>query len=400
MTQTAANVLVAINRETTIGTVATVTSADRLRIIESPGLVFRRAPVISQEKRADGVMPMPRLGGKSVDGSYNTELTVGGAIDKLLESVMRSTWVAAVAITEATMTSITTTTSTIVAAGGSWITQGVRVGDVVRLTNHATAANNSINLRVVTVTASTITVAGTPLVLNASADSAFTLTILKKLKTNTSGPTRYSYSVEQYDTDVDLSEVFLGNRAISVRMRCAPGQQVQITWGFLGMDRNQLAAGASPFFTSPSVTTGDPLIADDAAIYYNGAAVTTFTGFDLEFIINAAGQPVIGSLVGPNIYDNDLLVRGSISGIRADFANLTLFSAETEFSMGIMFTAPGTAPVDTMSIWLPRVKIMGLSAPAGGGDGAKIETKELAIATAVATSSVDATVAVICSSGA
>ena len=42
---------------------------------------------------------------------------------------------------------ITTTTSTIVAAAGSWITAGVRVGDIVTLTGHSTAANNSLRLR-------------------------------------------------------------------------------------------------------------------------------------------------------------------------------------------------------------------------------------------------------------
>lgn len=90
------------------------------------------------------------------------------------------------AITQSTMTSITLTTNTIVASAGSWITQGVRVGDMVVLTGHDTSAtvvgspNNGRRLVVTAVTASTITVAGTPLVATALADANFTLTIQAK----------------------------------------------------------------------------------------------------------------------------------------------------------------------------------------------------------------------------
>jgi hypothetical protein len=370
-----------------------------MRIIGSPGLVFKQANITSAEKRADGTTQFSRLGGKSVDGSFNTELTVGGAIDEMIQGVMRSAWVAEVTITETEMTSITTpTTSTIVAAAGSWITEGVREGDLIRLLTHD-PGHNQINLRAVTVTASTITVAGTPLTVNAVADTSFSLLIKKKIVTNTTAPTRYSYSVEQYDTDIDLSEVFLGCRVVGMRLGFRPGQMATATFTMMGLDRNQLATGTSPFFTTPTVTTGLGLISDDSNIYYNGAAVTTFTGFDLDFQITASGEPVIGSLVMPDIFDNDLSVTGTITGVRQDFSNLTLFSAGTEFAMGILLAEPGTEPVPSMSFWLPRVRINALSAPVGGGDGAKIETLELQIGVPDATTSLDATVVNICSTG-
>ena len=399
--QTSSNVIVALLAEVTTGVVATTTGAERMRIIGSPGLTYKRAIIQSQEKRTDGTKQFGRLGGKSVDGSFNSELTVGGAIDSMLEAVMRSTWVAAVAIDNTDMTSITTTTTTIIAAAGSWITEGVRVGDIVRLTGHSTAANNDINLRVITVTASTLTIAGTaPLTANAVADTSFTLTILKKIVTNTAGPTRQSFSVDQYDQDIDLSELFLGCRVTGVRLSFRPGAFVQAQFTMVGLDRTQLATGTSPHFISPTVTTGLGLVADDSAIFYNGAAVANFTGFDLDLQITASGEPVIGALVSPDVYDNDLAVSGSITGIRQDFSNLTLFDAETEFAVGILLQEPGTAPVGSMSFWMPKVKINELSAPVGGGDGAKIETLALEVGVPTATSSLDATIVNICSSGA
>jgi len=81
--------------------------------------------------------------------------------------------------TEATagLTSITTTTSTIVASAGSWITAGFAVNDVVILTGHSTAANNNKPLNITALTASTMTVAQT-LVADGVADTAFTVTRL------------------------------------------------------------------------------------------------------------------------------------------------------------------------------------------------------------------------------
>lgn len=399
--QRAANIIVAALREDTEGVAATTTGADRARIIDSPGLQYKRALAQSQEKRTDGTVQEGRLTGKSVDGSYNFELTVGGLIDSFIEAVMRSSWTAANEIDETDMTSITTTTTTIVGAAGSWITQGVRVGDTVRLTNHSSAANNNINLRVITVTASTLTIAGTaPLTANAVADSAFELTVLKRIVTNTAGPTRYTYSVDQYDVDNDLSELFLGCKVVGMRLSFRPGAMAQVSFTLMGIDRTALATGTSPHFTSPTATTGLALVADDATIFYNGADVATFTGFDIDFQITAGGEPVIASLTTPTVFDNDLATTGSLTGIRQDFANLTLFDAETNFGVGIVLTEPGTAPVGTLSFYLSNVKISELSAPVGGGDGAKIETIALLASVPTATSSLDASVAVICSSAA
>jgi hypothetical protein len=47
--------------------------------VTGDGLQLDRAVIQSAEKRDDGLKSMGRLGGKSVSGSFNSELTVGGA---------------------------------------------------------------------------------------------------------------------------------------------------------------------------------------------------------------------------------------------------------------------------------------------------------------------------------
>lgn len=389
--QTAANVLVALKRETAIGTApATVTGAARLRFIDSPGLVLNRAQIMSGEKRSDRLTPMGRLGGKSVTGSFNTEATVGGATDILLEAIARGAWATSVAIGFASVTSITTGTNTVMGSG-DWVSQGIRVGDIFRLSGHSESANNDKNLRVTAVSSGTITVPAGSLAANVTADTSGTLTVLRKL-VNPATPTRYSHAIEQYDADIDLSELFLGCRVTGVSLSFRPGANATIGYTFLGLDRTKLDTGTSPYYSNPSVTTGLALVADDSTILKDGVRVASFTGMDLNLQIAASGVPVIGSFVSPDIFDNDLTISGTITGLRSDFANLTLYDAETEFSLSVVLEEPvasGAKPC--LALYLPRVKISGLSAPAGGGDGAKVETLQLMIGPRASATGHDAT---------
>jgi hypothetical protein len=391
--QTSGNILVALKAEVTTGVaLSTVTGAQQLRIVDSPGLKLNRAVVQSEENRADGTKTMGRLGYKSVDGSYNGELAPGGATDVCVEAIMRSSWVTANAIAFSSLTSCTIGTNEVVANAGDWVgDQGIRVGDVFRLSN--TVANDDTNLRVTAVSSLTISTAAGELTADASAATTGTLTVLRKI-TTAATPTRRSFNVEQYDKDTDLSELFLGCRLTGLSLSCQPGEMATATYSFVGMDRTALAVGTSPFFTSPTLTTDLGMIADDSAIQKDGVAITDFTGFDLNFQIDAAGQPVIGSLTSPDIFDNDLTVSGTITGLREDFTYIDLYDAETEFELSILLETAETDPDSCLGIFLPRVKIAALSAPVGGGDGAKVETRELMIGAKAAATGYDGTIAV------
>jgi hypothetical protein len=393
--QTAANVKVVIAPETTAGTIAaaTVTTARVMRITDSQGLELRRGMIESNEKRDDGNRAMARLGGKMVDGSYNLELTVGGALTVLTEAIMRAAYATSTAISFATMTSVTFGTNQVVANAGDWVgSQGLRVGDIFTVTGSSVAGNNDLRTPILAITSLTITVpSGTFTTLSAAATG--TITRLRKLVNGTT-PTRKSWSIEQYDEDIDLSQVFKGCRLASLGLSLRPNQHVQVTAGFVGMDADSQASGASPYFTGhPAVTTGLSLVADDSGIYKSGTAITDFTGFDLNFAINTQAVSVIGSTTPAEVFDNELSVTGTITGLRSDFAYLTLFGAETEFDIAIVLTEPTTAPKPCFALYLPRVKLGAVQAPAGGGDGGKVETRTLIIGPKVTATGYDATVA-------
>jgi hypothetical protein len=394
--QTGRNILVAFGVESVFNTPPGAGVGKRFRPNASAGLKLSRANIAPNEIRADGQTSMSRLGSKSVTGGYVGDLSLG-TFDDLLQAVLRGTWVAAVAGTQATagLTSVTTTANSIVASAGSWITAGFRVGDVVRFTNLSDAANNNKNLRVTSVSALTLGIAET-LVVNAVADSAFNFTIAKKL-VQPAVPVRRSFTFEEYDADVDLTEQATGCRIGSVKITGQPDGMCLIEFGIVGADLNPLATGASPYYTAPTLTTSIALTMADATIRYGGSDITTLTAFEVTLDLTPKTQPVIGALVTPDIFENPATVSGSVSGVRSDFTNLSRFIAETELELQVLMVEPESEPKDFISLWLPRIKLTGVD-KGFGGDGAMIETLPFMVGPKEGTTGYDSTMIAIATS--
>jgi hypothetical protein len=337
---------------------------------------------------------MGRLGAKTVTGSYNAELTVGGATDLLFESLTRNAWATATSIPFASVTTVAITTNQLTCgAGSSWITAGIRVGDIFTLASTSVAADNGLNVPVVAVTTGTIVVPdGTFSTLSAA--STGTLTILKKLKQSTT-PTSFSHTIEQLYSDITKSEQFIGCRLTGIHVSLRSGQVASLQYTFAGLNR---VTGTVAYFSSPSLTTGLPLIADDGAIRMNGAPVASFEGLDLNFQIASKVPGVIGSFTASDVILNDISITGTITATRSDFGNLTLFDAETEFEIMVKLEEPNTGPPKScFNLFLPRVKIAGVSAPILG-DGELVETLPLMIGPKASATGYDATAFTVSSS--
>lgn len=398
--QTNSNILVAVHPETSINVQATATGATQMRLTDSPGLGLTRAPVTYNELRSDGLKTMPRLGYKTVSGSYNAEVAVGGWTDLAFQAILRTAAATATSFSFASVTTVAIATNYLsCAAGSSFVTAGVRVGDVFYLSGTTVSGDNSVNAQVVALTTQTITVPdGTFSTLVATATG--TLTILKKYVTGAT-PVRQSFTVEQYDTDIDLTQLFTGCRLTGMQLSLKPGQPVTAQYTFLGVDATLFTTGTSPYFTSPTLTTTLGLIADDSYIRLNGAQIAILTGLELNFTIDAQGQPTIGSLTTVDIFDNALTVKGTATGLRSDFSNLTLYGNETEFELFTLLQEPGSGPPkNALGLFFPRVKLSNVTANAGGGTGAKIETLALDFAAKASTTGYNASIASISSSAA
>lgn len=366
MSQTAQNVSVRYKAQSALGTRATGGSGFELPIIPSDGMRGRKVAIPTPEVRSDGMTVLDRHGSRSADGTLGTVLRVGAPND-LIAALLRTTVTAAFQVTQATMTSITTTASTIVAPSGSWITQGVRAGDFVYLTNHSTAANNNVILPVISVSASTITVPANTLTLNAVADTTFELNVLARYSQPATPAAKTYFTIEEYHQDIDQSEIYEDCVVRSAAIDLPVDGTATIQWGFVGRTFAAETTGNSPILTSPTQFTNQNLVATDALILLEGAVIANLTGLQLTLDNGAVTALVIGSTTSPDIYPDNLRISGTLSGLRADLTMLSRFINETEFAIAVRLQETTGTPAKAWGLYLPAVKLMeSPSAPLGG----------------------------------
>ena len=142
-----------------------------------------------------------RHGVKRVTGSLNGELSPGTYWD-FVEAALRGTGTAAVAKSEAELTSVAAdnATSKFTFGGGDPVTEGYRVGMVIRFTNLSEALNNSKNFLITGFGATSnreVTVYPAPTTMGA--DTAFNVTSVgKRVFTPASGHVSRKFAIEHY----------------------------------------------------------------------------------------------------------------------------------------------------------------------------------------------------------
>lgn len=347
--------------QSAINTQASSTGATVHRQTGGTGGVLTKASIASNEVRRDGLSTRGRHGLQKTQGPYTNELSLAG-FDQVFEAVARGTWSAAdLAITEATasLTSITTGTSTIVAAAGSWITAGLRVGDVIVLTGHSTAGNNSRNLRITGLTASTITVAET-LTADAVADTAFTVTRTgrKLINPGAGALVKRYFTVEEYEYDTDQSEVFTDCVWDSFRLSMQPNSLMNLDTSWMGTGQGEVkASGSSPHFTTPTTPTGSPMCVVEATIRMGGIDLVDLTSFDITINNQAMAPDVIApptTPYAPAVFTGTELVTMNLTALRKDLVLMAGFLAETQYSLHILATENETEPKSFVSIFVPN----------------------------------------------
>lgn len=362
--QSQSNGYIAYKAQSAKGSVATGGSGFVLRTAGGPGGKVTKQPYGSNEVRRDGMRSRGRHGSRRTSGSYTVEVSLDN-MDPIYEAVFRGTYESALVITEATagLTSITTGANSIVASAGSWITAGLRVGDVVRLTDQATStANNGRNIRLTGVTALTLTTAET-LVVNAVADTAFTVTRPgQKLINPAAGAAVKTYfTIEEYDADLDLTEIFSDVIFTSLKFSMSPDGILLCDIGWTGTGAFTTAAtGSAPTFTSPTESTGVPLACVDATVRYSSTDFVDLTSWDLMIDIGANAPAVVGSVVSPDVFTGLMSVSMNFGMLRSDYGKMTDFLAETVLNFQMLAVENESEPKDFFSLFVPNFTLGGV----------------------------------------
>jgi hypothetical protein len=352
----------AYKAETVYGTVPSASGAQSLRRVSSD-LSLTKDTYQSNEIRLDQQIADFRHGVRRVSGKVTGELSPRTYQD-FFAAALRRDFTAGVSAASVSLTIAGSgPTYTITRGSGSYLTDGFKVGDVVRITAGSVNANNlNKNALIVTLTATVATV----LVLNGSTMTAegpiATCTIAvtgRKTFVPTTGHTDRSFSIEHWFSDVPTSEVFDGCKISKIALALPPTGMVTVDMDVMGQD---VTTSASQYFTSPTAATSTGCLASvNGILRLGGSTIATLTGLSIEISSNQTGDPVVGSNVVPQMFPGRVLVSGQATAYFDSGTLRDAFIAESELELIGAFSTGSAANAEFMTFVLPRIKLGGAS---------------------------------------
>ena len=296
-------------KESVFGTLAGASGAREFRKV-SDSIVLKKNKIQSAAIQTNAQRPMARHGGRTVDGSIGVELALG-LIDLELASIVRRDWSAVTPLTGLTVTA-SASGPHFVRSGGSWITDGLAIGMLVKFTGFTAGAvaNNGKLYTIIALTALNMTVAET--VVAAASAGSIGLTVPGKITyIPETGHTNDSYTIEKFYAAVSESYRFTGQRVASVKLGLNADDKVSADIAYMGQDRTK---DVTQYFTSPAAPGGgDMLVTPSGLAVINGVATKVCTTFSLDINGNASVGKVVGSNVTPDVFMDMIDVTGQIS---------------------------------------------------------------------------------------
>lgn len=345
------------------GTIATggAATGQTIRRVTST-LDLSKGQFRSNEIRPSQQRPDSRHGVKAVSGNISGEWSCG-TYQQWFESLLRAAAAAVVTTGSQTLGAAAGAPATYTRASGSFLTDGFRVGQVVRASGFAGggAGNNNVNCLIVAVSAlsmSVVALNGKVIATIAGAAGVTIATVGKSIQIPTSGHTRDYYTIEHEFADVVQSERFWDCVIGSVSAKIPPNALPTLDWSIMGLDMN---TATSAYFSSPTAATSTGIVASSTGVVFiNGTAVASVT--NLEFTINgnwSVPGGVVGANKDPDIFPGAVDASGTVSLLFYGVAERDLFVNETQFSISMAFATGNADAADFVAVIFPNVKAGG-----------------------------------------
>lgn len=349
------NGYVAFAAQAALGTQKTGSGGTILRTTGGTPGKLTKAAIESKEVRRDAQHTRGRHGMQTTAGGpYLCEVSMG-AFDPIYQALMRGTWDTEITLVAADFTSLTYGAHTIIFNSGNPITKGLRVNDVIMLTGAEDAGNNSRNLRITALSATTVTVAET-LTVNAGADTGATLKRRgrKAIMPAAGSLVNTYFTVDEYEYDLDASRVFTDSYWKSGKWSMAPNGLVMFEPSFVGTGQFEVDTAANaPVLTNPTLPTGAPLAVLDATLRIGGADVADLTSFDVMVDNGAVAPAVAGSKISPTVLPGLNSVTMNLKFLRKDTSWDADLLNETGLSLSVLMVENTAEPKNFLSLNVP-----------------------------------------------
>ena len=358
------NKRVAYKKESAWGELPGATGAKVVRRV-SADFNLTKDSYESGEIRTDKMTADLRHGVRSADGSINGELSPSAYSD-FMASVVARDFTAVTGVVGAEVTIAASGTNfTITRTAGDYLADGIRVGQVVRLTGAGlNAANVGNNLLVIAVSALVITVqvlSSVTLIPEGPITPVGIAPVGKQTYVPKTGHTEDSYTVEQMYVDVAQSEVYTGLKVQDVNVQLPATGLVTADISFLGKDLTQ--TGTTEYFTTPTAAGTNGIFASvQGALLVNGSAAACITSADFTISRALEAAQCVGSNSASEIFSGRITVTGNLSAYFSDATLRDYFNAESLVTIVLALTTSEAKDAQTMTFVMPAVKFSSFSA--------------------------------------
>jgi Phage tail tube protein len=350
---------VGYKKETTWGVLAGNTSGKLIRRVTANFNLVKEA-YESNEIRTDRQIADFRHGVRSAEGSLNGELSPASYAD-FMGSIVGRDFTTAPASSSASITiAASGTLYTVTRSTGDFLTDGFKVGQVVRLSGAGLdVANAAKNLLIASASATVLTVKvvnSSALVAEGPIASVTVTAVGKTTFVPTTGHTDQSYTVEEFYADIAQSEVYTGMKLNSMAVQLPATGLTTVDFGFAGKDLTQ--TGTSQYFTSPTAQNSNGIFAAvNGVMLVNGAPVALVTSADFSVERATENATAVGSNSVAEIFTGRIRVTGNLSVYFQDATFRGYFDSETPVSVVLTLTTDSTADSDFVTFTLPKVKL-------------------------------------------
>ena len=298
----------------------------------------------SVEVRASRQIADARHGFNRVEGQVGYQLSRAD-YDDFIRFAMGGTWAA---FSESGSPNITFATAgdTITRDAGSWLTDGIRPGDIITV---ASTTNNNGDFRVLSVTATVITVEE-----NLTDEGPVSATVDVKGERIDIGTTLYTATIERQFLDIGKYEAFRGCAVNQMSFRAEPEAIIGGQFDIVGMSAAAMA-GSSVGTGTTDPTTNSPFDSFIAQIYEAGGATAVATGFNFTLNNSRNLQGVIGSRFSPDVFEGDAVINGTLQVFFEDETLYNKFINETESSIWLTLNDVAVSG-EFINVVFPRVK--------------------------------------------
>lgn len=300
-------------------------------------------------------------------GGRSATFTINGLLSPntystLLSSILRGSFTATTAFAASTITiSGTVALYTFTASVGTpnFLTNGLKIGDVIRLSAAGgTAGNKDNNIQVMGISSETVftgvTINGSTLTLEAITTCTTTVQG-KKCAAPITGQTNDYWTVEEFHSDIVQSELFTDTVIGSVDIAIPASGNTTVAFSAVARDR--VTSGAQVLTTPTAETTTSVVQGIKGAVIVNGTRVANVTGANIKIDGTVAPMgAVLGANISPDVSRGILMVSGTITAFYENGVMSGYFDAATPISIAIIDAVDNTNASEFVSFVMSKVK--------------------------------------------